>query len=500
MALRLLQIGAIAVVLAATTHKAFELDRFLIPKEFVLHLTAALAGLFVLRRIPFRRIDLFLIAYLVVSALSAALSTNYWLGMRAFFVSASCIVIFWTARALREAGVEKGLLAGLAFAVVLAAATSLAQAYGVRLDLFSINRSPGGTLGNRNFVAHAAAFGLPICMFVTLHAKRWLGYVVGIIGIGAVTAALVLTRSRAAWLAAAAMLVVFLIGVLRDPALWPRFFGIVACAIGGVAAALLIPNTLRWRSDNPYLDSVTGVVNYEEGSGRGRLVQYERSLLMAARNPILGVGPGNWPVEYPDHAARNDPSMDDGNMTFNPWPSSDWIAFLSERGVVATLLLAVALLGIALKSKDPALWAVLAAAIVTGLFDAVLLLALPGFIVWAALGALGGSGGEAPAAVVPWPLTLLLILVSLAGTARSAAQIAAMEMYATGTNLELASRIDPGNYRIHMRLARDCDHALAARALFPHATAARRCREGSKLQFSVSPQTVESRLHRLWRN
>jgi hypothetical protein len=137
---------------------------------------------------------------------------------------------------------------------------------------------------------------------------------------------------------------------------------------------------------------------------------------------------------------------------------------------------------------------------VTGLFDAVLLLALPGFIVWAALGALGGSGGETPAAVVPWPLTLLLIFISLAGTARSAAQIAAMEMYATGTNLELASRIDPGNYRIHMRLARDCDHALAARALFPHATAARRCREGSKLQFSVSPQTVESRLHRLWRN
>src|SRR5690606_10166957 len=48
-ALRVLQLGAIFVVLAAVTWKTYELDRFFIPKEFVLHLTA-FAGLIHLRR------------------------------------------------------------------------------------------------------------------------------------------------------------------------------------------------------------------------------------------------------------------------------------------------------------------------------------------------------------------------------------------------------------------------------------------------------------------
>src|SRR3954467_6081287 len=41
----LLQVGAIAVVFAASPTRAFDLDRFLAPKELVLHLTALLAGL-----------------------------------------------------------------------------------------------------------------------------------------------------------------------------------------------------------------------------------------------------------------------------------------------------------------------------------------------------------------------------------------------------------------------------------------------------------------------
>ena len=38
--LRILQIGAIAVVVAASTYKSFELDRYFVPKDLVLHFTA----------------------------------------------------------------------------------------------------------------------------------------------------------------------------------------------------------------------------------------------------------------------------------------------------------------------------------------------------------------------------------------------------------------------------------------------------------------------------
>src|SRR5439155_15157059 len=128
-------------------------------------------------------------------------------------------------------------------------------------------------------------------------------------GVTTVAAALVLPRSRAGWLAAGVALLIFTVFSMREHG--RRLIGLLAFAIAGAAAALVFPNTLRWRSDNPYLQSVTGMMEYERGSGHGRLVQYQRSLGMAAQHALLGVGPGNWSVDYPRHAPRNDPSLND---------------------------------------------------------------------------------------------------------------------------------------------------------------------------------------------
>ena len=54
-------------------------------------------------------------------------------------------------------------------------------------------------------------------------------------------------------------------------------------------------------------------------------------------------------MRYPQvRAPKGDPSLDhDDGMTANPWPSSDWVAMLAERGVPATLAFALALIGLA---------------------------------------------------------------------------------------------------------------------------------------------------------
>ncbi|HYK04749.1 MAG TPA: O-antigen ligase family protein [Thermoanaerobaculia bacterium] len=493
LALRVVQAGAIAVVLVATTHRLFDLDRFFVPKELVLHVTALLAGLLMLRSISIAgRVDLALTGFLLLSGIAAVFALNPWLAVRALAVSASGITLFWVARALREAGLARPLLNAMALAIVLASITSLLQAYGVRLDIFSTNRAPGGTLGNRNFVAHAAAFGFPAVLLAALRARGALGYLTGALGVAIVTASLVLTRSRAAWLAFGLMALVFLIAMFRwDGRTRLRFIGVLVLIGGGVAAALLLPNDLRWRSDNPYLESVKGVVNYEEGSGRGRLIQYERSLRMAASHPLFGVGPGNWAVEYPEHAQRNDPSIDASTpgMTFNPWPSSDWVAFISERGFAAALLLAFVfgsfvLTGIRTE-EGTALVATAIAAGVAGAFDAVLLLGLPALLVWTTLGALSEPASGKPRT---WIAVLVLAIAAL-GATRSASQLFAMEIFSTRSDrasLERAASIDPGNFRLRLRLARSgkrterCEHAEAARALYPHASVAKnlaRCGE-----------------------
>ncbi|MGH7562614.1 MAG: O-antigen ligase family protein, partial [Gemmatimonadales bacterium] len=265
------------------------------------------------------------------------------------------------------------------------------------------------------------------------------------------------------------------------------------------AAALVLPNTLSWRSASPYRDTFRGLTNYREGSGRGRLVQYHNSLRLARRDPAFGSGPGNWPVVYPLVTTPGDPSYAGHDpMPTNPWPSSDWVALLVERGaigVVLVLIAGAAMILIAarrLRAPDPAdsrraiaLLGVLAATAVTGLFDAVLLLAPPALFAGASAGLLLPQTRPAWTPRLPRRGRLFLIAggLGLLAVAKSLGQTIAIVRAGPGwpvARLERAARYDPANYRIQLMLAQrtPCSHARRharlAGSLFPHLPAAAR--------------------------
>jgi len=400
-------------------------------------------------------------------------------------ITISGLAVFWCARSLAANGLKRPLMAAIVLATVLGAASSLAQAYGMESDYFTLSRAPGGTFGNRNFVAHVAAIGVPLLVWYAVTARRTMAVFLCAIGGAILAAALVLSRSRAAWLALLVVAILLAIPVWRAALRVPHadagrrliFLGILAAI--GVVLSLVLPNRLNWKSDSPYLDSVRGVVAYNSGSGRGRIIQYRNTLHMVEAHPILGVGPGNWPVYYPRFAARNDPSLTrDDDVTANPWPSSDWVALVAERGVITVVALLLAFVGIITNAfqstrgstannpdaRDPFLpVAVTATVLLTaavGLFDAVLLLAAPTLIVWASLGALGATGRTRSEwtpgndARTRWSLVLIVPLFLFA--LRSTGMTVAMQAYGTGDRLgsvEQAAILDPGSYRIQLRLA-----------------------------------------------
>ena len=508
-ALLVLQIAAVAVIIAALPLPRFELDRYTIPKELVVELAALVAGGLCLssaRRLSIMVVDIPLVGYLLLSGVSALLATNGWLAFRAVGLSLSGAVLFWCARTLGRTGLSRPLLTVLAGAIVLGAATGLAQAYGlIDTNLTSLSRAPGGTFGNRNFMAHLVALGLPLLLFLALETRDRVRFSIAAIGVLLAAAALVLSRSRAAWLGAAAggiFLAVegFWIGRLwSDALLRRRVLQLSNMAMVGLALALLLPNRLNWRSDSPYLDSLTGVTNYKEGSGRGRLIQYGNTLKMAARHPLLGVGPGNWPVHYPRFMSPGDPSFDsDDIIPTNPWPSSDWMAMASERGFPALLLLALVGVTTALGAwtrvrhsgqrepelADLTIVATLLALAVVGSFDAVLLLPIPTFFSWIIIGSLTATARPIREVILTsvsrrWALGAAAI-IGFSFVGRSVAETTAMELYDSGKirTMELGTRMDPGSYRMHMMLAAiwlragRCDrvrpHAEAARQLFPN--------------------------------
>jgi O-antigen ligase len=508
-ALLVLQASAIAVVLAALPYPLFELDRYTIPKELVLQVAALAAGLLCLasaRRLTVFAVDALLAGFLFLSALSTLFATNGWLGLRALGVSLAAVMLFWCARTVARARSGVPLLRALAGAVVLGALTGLVQAYGlVNTSLASLSRAPGGTFGNRNFMAHLVTVGLPVLLLVTVEARSRWRFALGSLGVAVAAAALVLSRSRAAWLGAGVCGAFLAVEGLWAGRLWAedrlrrRVVRLASAAVAGLVLALVLPNRLNWRSDSPYLDSLRGVANYREGSGRGRLIQYGNTLEMAASHPLLGVGPGNWPVFYPKFMSRGDPSFDAGDIIpTNPWPSSDWMAMVAERGFLAFVLLALAGGSVAagawarvrrVAPSTPALTdltivATLLAVVVVGAFDAVILLPVPTLFSWAIVGALTSSPRPVREVVLSSRSRRLLIAgAALIGTlfiCRSAAQMAAMRLYSSGKRdaMELASRVDPGSYRIQMLLGKSwlergrCDrarpHAEAARELFPN--------------------------------
>src|SRR5437763_15669856 len=111
-------------------------------------------------------------------------------------------------------------------------------------DNFSESRAPVGTLVNRNFVAHVAAFGFPLLLLCALRAARRATYLRWAIATALVITALVLTRSRAAWLAFAAVMLILILAMLisgplrRYRGIWKPAAGIVVFADAGVALSL----------------------------------------------------------------------------------------------------------------------------------------------------------------------------------------------------------------------------------------------------------------------
>jgi O-antigen ligase len=512
MLLLTITIGALASVLLVLPYRSFDLDRFFAPKELALHIAALVSGLLALAgadRLRLSRADIALGAWIAVSIVSGVFATNHWLAFRAVSITISGAVIFWSARKVAGAGLGSALAGGLAATVVIGALTALAQAYGVKMEFATLSRAPGGTFGNRNFMAHLAAAGVPLLLWCAVAARSRLASILGTLGLLVCAAALVLSRTRAAWLALIVWGIVTLFAVLTGPPLFDsattrrRAWLAIGGVIVGVALALLVPNALDWKSENPYLDSVKDVVNYREGSGQGRLKQYKNSVQLALHSPVLGVGPGNWPVKYPKVAPPDDPSLVEGTgMTANPWPSSDWFAALSERGPIGVLcfgafalLLAVGALQLRL---DPARSApdrlaalagvsVLAITLLEGTFDAVLLLSTPAIVVWAAVGALIPLGpivrtielgGSRKIAVFA-----LLIGATAGATVMSSLKIQAMAAYTNGS-IDRAVSLDPGSFRIRMRAAEgylgkgQCKaarvQALAAHDLFPESPAPKR--------------------------
>lgn len=446
-------------------------DRFHLVKELWLAGCALVAlALTWKRKVPFDGITLALVGLLAAAALSASLATSPALALRGVALIACAAVLLTVTRTCTddEAAAVRG-------AVVIAAAgiaaVALLEAFGVVSGLSGPGRAPGSTIGQRNSAAHTLLIVSPAAWTMAARAPTRGERVLGAIAAALLVAGIVVTRSRAAWLVLpAALLVWLLLTEGRRRVVVP----VVALA---AAVALALPTALKWTAPEPYLDTAARLFDASTGSGQGRLVQYRATLELVAAHPVLGVGPGNWMVLYPTVSPPGDPTFRSGLwLHTGRLANSDWLALLSEGGVVAALGVA-AFLGFTLRAlkRHAEGVAVLAATVGVGALDPVV--QLPAAAAYAAT-LLGLSLREPDARALPSPLKALLGAVLAGAVVLAGQRVLALQTRTwptpTYSAAEASLKWNPDDLQARFQLAESYVRAGACERARPHVETLRR--------------------------
>ena len=203
-------------------------------------------------------------------------------------------------------GDRQRALESVAMAAAAVACVGLVQHLEVVSLPIPVFSTPGSTFGNRNIAAEAIAMALPLGLAAALGSTRpgvrraiFASLVVDL-------AYLAVTRARGAWLGAACGLAAALwLARLR----WSRAaYALAAGTVGLAMIAAALPGRYNSRDSgdqkrySAVIDVLEGGFDSESTALKTRLGLWKRTLTMVRDRPLLGVGPGNWPVVFPRYA------------------------------------------------------------------------------------------------------------------------------------------------------------------------------------------------------
>jgi len=194
-----------------------------------------------------------------------------------------------------------------------------------------------GTFSHKNLLSSALMLGLP---FVIIGAatldKNWRKYSLGLALL--LIAEMFLLRTRGVWISVfiGAGVALFALLIFRKkaqvnikkPLMW-----------GGAGAALAIVILILFFIGTSFSERVLNRSNLDK-----RLAFWENSVEMFQEHPFIGVGPGNWKINFPKYKLSSK-EVKDHNLDYNVFqgvtqiqrPHNDYLWVLNEGGVLALL-------------------------------------------------------------------------------------------------------------------------------------------------------------------
>lgn len=279
-----------------------------LPAKWTLASALALAGVaaLIIQRQPLARSAPVvamgaLVGVFVLAALAGVGGLTSWIGYPGRYLGVLAWVVFLAAFALGASLSKRSdrclILVVASAASVLVSLYAILQAIGIdpiewsaELDV-SRTRS---TLGNAAFLGAYLAMIVPIAARLALStsepvASRALHAGTALLGV----VALITTETRGAWLGASAGIVVVLALEHRRLRASPRR----SAALLGAGLLVIVVLAVV----GPIAGRIRSIADPTEATGRGRLVQWERTVELIGDRPVLGWGPETYAFTFPEH-------------------------------------------------------------------------------------------------------------------------------------------------------------------------------------------------------
>ena len=213
------------------------------------------------------------------------------------------------------------------------------------------SRPPQATMVNRNLLTSALCLLAPFALYTSLRRSAvW--RTTAVVALAAATALIMLANSRAAWLALAVagtttvVVLAWGYGGLKlgrqQKQLYRRRLGWTVAAV--IATAVFFGSPLPRGDQASVVERMSAATALHQASVGERLGLWERTLPLIRKHPLLGVGPGNWKIEYAAGGLEG-LRAEDGQTLFQR-PHNDFLWIASESGLIA-LLAYLGLLGYA---------------------------------------------------------------------------------------------------------------------------------------------------------
>lgn len=202
-------------------------------------------------------------------------------------------------------------LIGISFVVSL---YGLFQVAGIDFLSWEVRNSALSTLGRRNFAAEYLVMVIPYVYYLVIKERRWWLYIVLISSV----MHLIFTFTRASYL-----------GFFVSSVLFFMFYGIKIPVRKRLTVVLIILLLSRI--------CFSGVKTFEPGTVKSRLLIWNITLKMIRANPVIGVGPGNFFINYPYYGIGEEEALRGVSLVVDR-AHNDYLEVCAEEGIVGLIL------------------------------------------------------------------------------------------------------------------------------------------------------------------